>query len=224
MTVQVVSLDWKWLFIYPEQGIASVNTLTIPAGTPISFELTSSGVMNSFFVPQLGSQIYTMGAMTTRLQLQADRPGTYEGRSFNFSGDGFSDMHFLVHAVPPDQFTAWAAKTKGAGPTLDAQSYAELEKPSHAVPPFTYGSVSSGLFETIVSAGHAGRTLPHRRARLTARRIVLCAYSGKLSWERDPVRPADTLVRVRADDPGRRPRPRLDHAERDIGRISGASG
>ncbi len=153
VTVQVVSLDWKWLFIYPEQGIAAVNTLTIPAATPISFELTSSGVMNSFMVPQLGSQIYTMGAMTTRLQLQADGPGTYEGRSFNFSGDGFSDMHFLVHAVPPDQFTAWAAKTKGAGPALDARSYAELEKPSHAVPPFTYGSVSSGLFETIVSAG-----------------------------------------------------------------------
>jgi cytochrome o ubiquinol oxidase subunit II len=153
LTVQVVSLDWKWLFIYPEQGIAAVNTLTIPASTPISFELTSSGVMNSFMVQQLGSQIYTMGAMTTRLQLQADGPGTYEGRSFNFSGDGFSDMHFLVHALPPDQFTAWAAKTRGVGPTLDAQIYAELEKPSHAVPPFTYGSVSSGLFEKIVSAG-----------------------------------------------------------------------
>ncbi len=153
VTVQVVSLDWKWLFIYPEQGIAAVNTLTIPAGTPISFELTSSGVMNSFMVPQLGSQIYTMGAMTTRLQLQADRSGTYEGRSFNFSGDGFSDMHFLVHAVSPDQFAAWAAKTKGVGPTLEAHSYAELEKPSHAVPPFTYGFVSCGLFETIVNAG-----------------------------------------------------------------------
>jgi len=152
LTVQVVSLDWKWLFIYPEQGIASVNALTIPAGTPIDFELTSSGVMNSFFVPQLGTQIYTMGLMTTRLNLLADHPGTYEGRSFNFSGDGFSDMHFLVHAVPPDQFTGWVAKTKGVGPALDAQSYAELDKPSQAVKPFTYGSVSPGLFETIATA------------------------------------------------------------------------
>ena len=152
LTIQVVSLDWKWLFIYPEQGIASVNTLTIPAATPISFALTSSGVMNSFFVPQLGSQIYTMAKMATRLHLQADKPGTYEGRSFNFSGDGFSDMHFLVHVLPPDQFAAWAAKTKSAGPALDAQSYAELEKPSEAVAPFTYGSADAGLFEQIVGA------------------------------------------------------------------------
>jgi cytochrome o ubiquinol oxidase subunit II len=151
LNIQVVSLDWKWLFIYPEQGIASVNALTIPAATPISLQLTSSGVMNSFFVPQLGSQIYTMGQMMTRLQLQADNPGTYEGRSFNFSGDGFSDMYFFVRAVPPDQFTAWAAQTKGAGTALDPQSYAELEKPSQAVPPFTYGSVSPGLFATLVS-------------------------------------------------------------------------
>jgi cytochrome o ubiquinol oxidase subunit II len=155
LTVQVVSLDWKWLFIYPEQGVAGVNTLTIPTATPISFALTSSGVMNSFFVPQLGSQIYTMGRMATRLHLQADTPGTYEGRSFNFSGDGFSDMHFLVHALPPDQFAAWAAKTKGVGPALDAQTYVELEKPSQAVAPFTYGSASAGLFEQIVGPSAA---------------------------------------------------------------------
>src|SRR3984893_9112095 len=105
--VQVVSLDWKWLFIYPDQGIASVNQLTIPAGTPVSFELTSSGVMNSFWVPQLGGQIYTMAGMVTRLHLQADHPGTYRGLSGNFSGDGFSDMHFAVEAVPAENFTAW---------------------------------------------------------------------------------------------------------------------
>jgi cytochrome o ubiquinol oxidase subunit II len=155
LPIQVVSLDWKWLFIYPEQDIAGVNTLTVPVGTPLSFALTSSGLMNSFFVPQLGSQIYTMGKMTTRLYLQADNPGVFQGRSFNFSGDGFSDMHFLVHAVPPDEFAAWASKTKGAGLALDPHSYAELEKPSQAVPPFTYGSVSPGLFTTI-----AGGTMP----------------------------------------------------------------
>jgi cytochrome o ubiquinol oxidase subunit 2 len=97
--VQVVSLDWKWLFIYPDKGIATVNQLTIPVGTPVDFELTSSGVMNSFFVPQLGSQIYTMAGMVTRLHLQADHPGSYRGLSANFSGEGFADMGFTVDAV-----------------------------------------------------------------------------------------------------------------------------
>jgi cytochrome o ubiquinol oxidase subunit II len=150
LTVQVVSLDWKWLFIYPEQGVAAVNTLTVPAKTPIGFELTSSGVMNSFIVPQLAGQIYTMGAMTTRLYLQVDQPGDYEGRSANFSGSGFSDMHFLLHAVPPDQFAAWVAQAKSAGPALDQKSYDELLKPSRAVPPVTYASVTPGLFNTLV--------------------------------------------------------------------------
>src|SRR5262249_6294337 len=109
--VQVVSLDWKWLFIYPDEGIASVNQLTIPAGTPISFELTSSGVMNSFFIPQLGGQIYTMPGMVTRIHLQADHTGTYRGMSSNYSGAGFSDMVFNVDAVPPEKFAPWVAAT-----------------------------------------------------------------------------------------------------------------
>ena len=104
--VQVVSLDWKWLFIYPEQGIASVNQLTIPVGTPVSFELTSSGVMNSFFVPQLGGQIYTMAGMVTRLHLQADHPGPIGACRRNYSGAGFSDMHFNVDAVPAEKICA----------------------------------------------------------------------------------------------------------------------
>ena len=124
--VQVVSLDWKWLFIYPDQGIATVNQLTIPVGTPISFELTSSGVMNSFFVPQLGGQIYTMAGMVTRLHLQADQTGTYRGMSANYSGAGFSDMYFNVDAVPAEKFAQWVAATRTAGPVLDAQSYAAL--------------------------------------------------------------------------------------------------
>src|SRR5580704_6853371 len=152
VTVQVVSLDWKWLFIYPELGIASVNHLVVPAGTPISFELTSSGVMNSFFVPQLGSQIYTMSGMTTHLQLQADHPGSYRGLSAQFSGDGFADMRFAVDAVPAQQFEQWAASTRDHGPTLDAQSYADLAKPSEAVTPFTYGAVSPDLFNAITSS------------------------------------------------------------------------
>jgi cytochrome o ubiquinol oxidase subunit 2 len=118
VTVQVVSLDWKWLFIYPDQGVASVNRLTVPVGTPIAFELTSSGVMNSFFVPQLGSQIYTMAGMATHLQLQADRPGAYPGLSAQFSGDGFADMRFTVDAVQAEEFRQWVTATRGKGPTL----------------------------------------------------------------------------------------------------------
>src|SRR5215813_13514500 len=149
--VQVVALDWKWLFIYPDHGIAAVNQLTIPVGTPIRFELTSSGVMNSFFVPQLGSQIYTMAGMVTRLYLQADHAGTFRGMSSNYSGAGFSDMVFKVDAVPADEFAKWVAGTRASGPTLDAQSYAELAKPSQAVTPFTYRAVAADLFNGILS-------------------------------------------------------------------------
>jgi cytochrome o ubiquinol oxidase subunit 2 len=151
--VQVVSLDWKWLFIYPEQGIATVNQLTIPVGTPVSFELTSSGVMNSFLVPQLGGQIYTMAGMVTRLHLQADHTGTYRGISANYSGAGFSDMYFNVDAVAAERFTQWLAATRTTGPVLDAQTYADLAKPSQAVAPFTYRAVAPGLFSDILSVG-----------------------------------------------------------------------
>jgi cytochrome o ubiquinol oxidase subunit 2 len=152
VTVQVVSLDWKWLFIYPEQGIASVNHLTIPVGTPVSFELTSASVMNSFFVPQLGSQIYTMSGMTTHLWLQADQLGTYPGLSANFSGEGFADMHFNVDAVTPEQFSGWVAAARGSGPVLDAATYADLLKPSQAVVPYTYRSVAPDLFYDVTRA------------------------------------------------------------------------
>ncbi|MDF0486639.1 ubiquinol oxidase subunit II [Sphingomonas sp. H39-1-10] len=150
ITVQVVSLDWKWLFIYPDLGIASVNRLVVPSGTPISFQLTSATVMNSFFVPQLGGQIYTMAGMTTRLHLQADRPGSYQGLSAQFSGDGFSRMRFTVDAVPDAQFARWAAQAKGGAPVLDAASYAALREPSQGLAPFTYGAVAPGLFDAIV--------------------------------------------------------------------------
>ena len=153
VSVQVVSLDWKWLFIYPDQGIASVNHLTIPAGTRIRFELTSAGVMNSFFVPQLGSQIYTMPRMATKLALQADHPGTYPGLSAQFSGDGFADMRFIVDAVPQQQFDAWVTAARNSGASLDGQAYADLAKPSKDVAPVTYRDVAPGLFGTIVSAG-----------------------------------------------------------------------
>jgi cytochrome o ubiquinol oxidase subunit 2 len=150
LRVQVASLDWKWLFIYPDQGIASVNHLVVPVGTQISLDLTSAGVMNSFFVPQLGSQIYTMAGMTTHLQLQADNAGSYPGLSAQFSGDGFADMIFKVDAVPDEKFSEWVATARATGPVLDAQTYADLAKPSKAVAPFTYKAVASDLFAGIV--------------------------------------------------------------------------
>jgi cytochrome o ubiquinol oxidase subunit 2 len=162
LDVDVVSLDWKWLFIYPAQGIASVNHLVVPAGLPIHFRLTSASVMNSFFVPQLGSQIYTMAGMTTQLNLQADQAGTFGGLSAQFSGDGFSDMRFDLVAVPSDDFKAWVSSVKaGGGGTLDAGAYATLAQPSEAVKPMTYADVTPGLFD-IVSAGRTAAEMPHR--------------------------------------------------------------
>ena len=152
INVQVVSLDWKWLFIYPDEGIATVNQLTIPIGTPVNFALTSSGVMNSFFVPQLGSQIYTMAGMVTRVHLQADDPGTYRGLSAQFSGGGFADMRFNVDAVPADDFARWVDAARNAGPVLDGPTYSDLVKPSSAVAPFTYRAVAPDLFDGIVSS------------------------------------------------------------------------
>lgn len=152
VSVQVVSLDWKWLFIYPELGIASVNQLTIPVATPVSFELTSFGVMNSFFVPQLGSQIYTMAGMVTRLNMQADHPGTYRGLSAQYSGSGFADMRFSVAAVPTQDFDKWVAAARADGPMLGVQAYADLAKPSTAVAPFTYRAVAPDLFNSILGA------------------------------------------------------------------------
>ena len=150
LRVDVVALDWKWLFIYPDQRIAAVNDLVIPVGTPVQFRLTSATVMNSFFIPQLGSQIYAMGGMTTHLNLLADQAGEYPGFSAMFSGDGFADMKFIAKAVPPADFDAWVGKARGAGSALDDSAYDELAKPSKAVPPATYRTVAPDLFDHIV--------------------------------------------------------------------------
>ncbi|MBV8890264.1 MAG: ubiquinol oxidase subunit II [Alphaproteobacteria bacterium] len=148
--IQAVSLDWKWLFIYPELGIAAVNQLTVPVGVPLHFSLTSASVMNTFFVPRLGSMIYTMNGMSDQLNLQADQPGVYYGQSAMFSGDGFSDMHFAVEAVMPDRFDAWVQSVRGTGPTLDQEAYSGLEQQSVAASPSTYGAVEPGLYDRIV--------------------------------------------------------------------------
>jgi cytochrome o ubiquinol oxidase subunit 2 len=151
LEVQVVSLDWKWLFIYPEQRVASVNQLMIPAGVPVHFSLTSASVLNTFFVPQLGSMIYTMNGMADELNLQADQPGPLWGQSAHFSGDGFSDMHFEVRALTAEDFAGWADATRRDGPVLDDKSYAELAKQSIKVSPYTYRDADPRLFRKIVS-------------------------------------------------------------------------
>jgi cytochrome o ubiquinol oxidase subunit II len=157
LQIQVVSLDWKWLFIYPQQHIASVNRLIIPSGVPIHFQLTSATVMNSFFVPQLGSQIYAMAGMTTDLNLLADRPGDYTGMSAQFSGDGFSDMHFVVTAMPQAQFDAWIAATRGS-PPLDAAAYEALAGDHKSTDTVMFGSVLANLFHDIAGMRPLART------------------------------------------------------------------
>jgi len=151
LTIQAVSLDWKWLFIYPDQKVATINTLTVPAGVPLQFQLTSSSVMNAFFIPQFGSMIYTMNGMTTRLNLQADTPGTFQGLSAQFSGDGFADMHFDVHVVPPQQFSKWAQDASNVQQALDAHSYEQIAKPSMKNEPAIYRLADPELFRSIAT-------------------------------------------------------------------------
>jgi cytochrome o ubiquinol oxidase subunit 2 len=151
LEVQVVSLDWKWLFIYPADGVASVNRLVVPAGAPLRLQLTSASVMNSFFVPQLGSQIYTMGGMTTTLHLRADRPGSYPGLSAQFSGDGFSDMRFVADVLPPAGFADWVASVRAQAPALDMPAYMALARPGVAASAASFGRVEPGLFGQVVA-------------------------------------------------------------------------
>jgi cytochrome o ubiquinol oxidase subunit 2 len=153
LEVEVVSLDWRWLFIYPREHIATVNYLVVPAGVPIHFQLTSTSVMNSFFIPQLGSQIYTMPGMTTQLNLQADKPGIYEGLSAQFSGPGFSDMRFTLRAESGEGFAAWLAQVRAESGVLNEPVLAQLVRPTRAAGELTYGSVPQDPFE-MVAGGH----------------------------------------------------------------------
>src|SRR5580692_7742124 len=136
LEVDVVSLDWKWLFIYPEQGVASVNRLVAPVGVPLHLRITSASVLNVFFVPRLGSEIYAMNGMATQLNLQADEPGVYPGLAARFSGDGFSDMGFEVHSVEPREFAEWTVRTRSQGAALDDTSYRQLLQQTQHVPPY----------------------------------------------------------------------------------------
>ena len=148
--IQVVALDWKWLFIYPEQHIATVNEIHFPAGTPVNFKITSDTVMNVFFIPQLGSQIYAMAGMQTQVHLIADQPGVYDGLSTNFSGAGFPDMRFTATATSQADFDAWVAKVKASGAKLGLDNYADLAKPSSKDPVKYFGGVEPVLFSAVL--------------------------------------------------------------------------
>jgi len=148
--IEVVSLDWKWLFIYPDYDIAVVNQLVFPAKVPLSFRITSDTVLTSFFIPQLGSQIYAMAGRQSRLHLMADEPGTYAGHNQQFSGRGYADMHFKANAVSREQFEAWVQNTRRSPDKLDSVRYEALTKPSVGHPVMYFSSVAPGLFDHIV--------------------------------------------------------------------------
>jgi cytochrome o ubiquinol oxidase subunit 2 len=158
LDVDVVSLDWRWLFIYPGTGVASLNELVIPQGTPVRFHLTSTSVMNSFFIPQLGSQIYTMPAMVTTLNLLARDTGEFPGLSAQFSGDGFSDMHFTTRVLGVDEFSNWMSHVRGGAQLLDEAAFLELARPQRAGEAVNYARVSPDLFNHIAS-GHLNSQL-----------------------------------------------------------------
>lgn len=150
LTIDVVAMDWKWLFIYPDQHIAAVNQVVLPTGTPVHFNITANSVMNSFLIPQLGGQIYAMPGMQTQLHLMADREGAYDGLSANYSGAGFSDMKFKAVAMSPRDFGAWVASAKRSPETLGAARYAALATPSQANPVVVFSSVDPGLYERVL--------------------------------------------------------------------------
>lgn len=151
LVVEVVALDWKWLFIYPEQGIATVNELATPVDVPIQFKITASTYMNSFYIPALAGQIYAMAGMETKLHAVLNKPGIYEGFSANYSGHGFSHMRFKYHGLSDADFENWVKKVKAQGNALDKPTYVELEKPSEREPVRRYGSVDPTLYHAILN-------------------------------------------------------------------------
>ena len=168
--IDAVALDWKWLFIYPEQKVATVNEVAFPANVPVELHITSATVMNAFFIPRLGSQIYAMAGMQTQLHLLASEPGTYQGLSSNYSGDGFSGMTFKAIAEPSRQgFDAWLAKVKASRETLGTGDYMRLARPSESNPVAYYSQIQPDLFADIV-AGRLDEPAGRLLARTPARR------------------------------------------------------
>jgi cytochrome o ubiquinol oxidase subunit II len=156
INVEVVALDWKWLFIYPDLGIATVNQLAVPVGTPVNFRITSDSVMNSFFIPQLGTQVYAMAGMQTRLHLIADEAGDFDGLSSNYSGKGFSDMKFRTLATSQQDFDAWVKKVKASSGQLSMDQYATVAQPQEKAPVQYFSTVDPKLFSNIIAKYNNG--------------------------------------------------------------------
>jgi cytochrome o ubiquinol oxidase subunit 2 len=151
LTIQVIALQWKWLFIYPEHNIATVNFIQFPASTPVNFELTADAPMNSFWIPQLGGQIYAMTGMSTKLHLIADKVGDFDGSSAEISGRGFSGMRFTARASSPEDFDLWVREIKEYGKELNRLQYEKLARPSENTPPGYFAPVEDGLYNRIVN-------------------------------------------------------------------------
>ncbi|MBP1989797.1 ubiquinol oxidase subunit II [Paenibacillus eucommiae] len=150
VTIQVTSLDWKWLFQYPDQGIATVNEIKLPKDVPIRFEITADSPMNSFWIPQLGGQMYAMSGMAMTLYLQADELGTYWGSGANYTGKDFAKMYFNVEATTQEEFEQWVNEIKAASPKLTLEGYKQLAEPS-ASEILSFSAFPEGLFEMTVT-------------------------------------------------------------------------
>jgi cytochrome o ubiquinol oxidase subunit 2 len=151
LEIQAVALDWKWLFIYPEQHMATVNQLAIPVGRPVHISLTSGTVMQAMLIPQLAGQIYAMPGMTSQLNLAASRPGVYRGENTQFNGQGFQNEKFDVVALPPADFQRWLEHVRASAPLLDAPAYAQLARRSSPPQPLFYSTAPPGLFQHIIA-------------------------------------------------------------------------
>jgi cytochrome o ubiquinol oxidase subunit 2 len=197
LVVEVVALDWKWLFIYPEQGIATVNELAAPIDVPITFRITASSVMNSFFIPALAGQIYAMPGMETKLHAVMNQPGVYEGFSSNYSGAGFSGMRFKFHGMSSSDFDHWIQAAKAGGKQLSRAGYLQLEQPSEREPVALYASVAPDLYDAILNrCVESGKTCMNQM-------MATNANVGR------GVRAIDNAMVCTADNPDGRPRVRV---------------
>jgi len=184
LEVQVVSMDWKWMFIYPEQGIATVNELVTPIDVPVRFHMTSTSVMNAFYIPALAGMVYTMPSMETQLNAVMNKVGVYDGFSANYSGAGFSDMKFKYHGVTQADFDAWVAKTKASTSALTRAEFLALDKPTIKHPIMHFGSVDAGMYDLILNRCVAeGSTCINTQMHQDATRIKAAAAIKKLPEE-----------------------------------------
>lgn len=175
LQIEVIGLDWKWLFIYPKQGIATVGQMALPVGRPVSIDLTTDSVMQSFIIPALGSQIYAMAGMRTRLNLQADRTGQFLGMNTQFNGTGFEHQKFLAIAMKDNAFQSWVQQVRNKGIALDPKTYATLDKRSTRAQSFIslgtsampqnvlyFSTIPEHFFKTVIARYRTGHALPPR--------------------------------------------------------------